>query len=163
MRTPQYPRHHAPAAVRATVPRPAGRVRVPAGRPRPRRRLPRPRLTGLGCGVLALVAMVAAAWFCELLGGVPTLYGVLFVLASTAAAVWVRPADLICAPVAAPLAFAAGLMTTAGPLATVTELALRAPWVFAGTFVAGAVTLARKALLLLGDRLRQTRGDLGAR
>ncbi|MFR9724287.1 DUF6542 domain-containing protein [Streptomyces sp. MS19] len=139
------------------MPRPAGAVRARPQPGRPARRLPRPRLTGLGCGVLTTLAMVGSAWFCELLGGVPTLYGVLFVVTGTAAAVWVRPADLVFAPVAAPIAFAAGLFTTGGPLDAVTQLALQAPWVFAGTAVAGAIALVRKLLLLLGRRLRDRR------
>ncbi|MDT0342405.1 DUF6542 domain-containing protein [Streptomyces litchfieldiae] len=138
------------------MPRPAGH---PPARPRTRqrRRLPRPRLTGLGCGVLALAAMTAAAWICELLGGAPTLYGVLFVLSATATAVWVRPADLACAPIAAPISFAGGLLTAAGPTATVTQLALHAPWVFAGTLTAGTIALARRGLELLRRRLRRRR------
>ncbi|WP_234313661.1 DUF6542 domain-containing protein [Streptomyces sp. NBRC 109706] len=120
-------------------------------------RLPRPRLTGLGCGVLATSAMVVAAWFCELLGGAPTLYGVLFVLASVAAAGWVRPAELICGPIAAPIAFAVGLLATSGPMNTVTELALRAPWLFVGTGIALWIVLVRKGLQLLRRRLSRGR------
>ncbi|WP_129840745.1 DUF6542 domain-containing protein [Streptomyces sp. RFCAC02] len=155
--TTQHPRRTPGAArVRARVPRPAGAV--PA-RPQPRtpRRLPRPRLTGLGCGVLATVSMTGTAWFCELLGGAPTVYGVLFVVTGTATALWVRPADLVFAPVAAPIAFAAGLLTTGGLVTAVTELALRAPWVFAGTAVAALITLVRRVLLVAGRRLRARR------
>ncbi|MGP4112579.1 DUF6542 domain-containing protein [Streptomyces sp. 4N509B] len=146
------------------VPRPAGRAATPRAAPparagsRPRRRPERLRgirLTGMGCGALATLAMVGAAWLCELLGGVPTLYGVLFVAASVAAAVWVRPADLICAPIAAPLAFAAGLVTTGGLTDSVTELALRAPWLFAGTAAAALVALVRRILLMVGALLRR--------
>jgi uncharacterized protein DUF6542 len=129
-------------------------------RPRPRSRTrprPRLRLTGLGCGVLFTVAMMAAAWLCELFGGVPTLYGVLFVIAAVAAALWVRPGDLICAPIAAPLAFTLGLVTTSGLMGTVTELALRAPWLFSGTVTAAGLALLRKGLLLLGGVLKRRR------
>ncbi|WP_171987694.1 DUF6542 domain-containing protein [Streptomyces sp. MP131-18] len=146
------------AAVRTRVPRPAGRP-APRPGPRQRRRLPRPRLTGLGCGVLATVTMVAAARCCDLLGGAPTLYGVLFVAACVAAAVWVRPADLVCAPIAAPIAFATGLLASAGPADTVTQLALRAPWVFLGTLAAVAITLVRKGSDLLRRRLARRRGS----
>jgi hypothetical protein len=107
--------------------------------------------------VLAIVSMVAAAWLCELFGGVPTLYGVLFVIAAVAGAVWVRPADLICAPIAAPIAFATGLVTTNGLMGSLSELALRAPWLFAGTVTAAALALLRKALLVLGVILRRRR------
>ncbi|WP_207930956.1 DUF6542 domain-containing protein [Streptomyces sp. 8K308] len=122
--------------------------------PRPRRRLPRARLTGLGCGVLAVASMVAAAWLCELVGddGAPTYYGALFVVTAAAVSLWVRPADLVCAPVAAPIAFAIGLLTTNGLLETVTSLALSAPWVFAGTMTACAVTLSRSCHQLLRRR-----------
>ncbi len=132
------------------------------GRGRQRRRFPRPRLTGLGCGVLATAAMVAAAWLCKPLGGVPALYGVLSVLTCAATAVWVRPADLICAPIAAPIAFATGLLSTAGPMATLTELALRAPWVFAGTLTAGVIVLVRRGLDLLRRQLRRRRAEARA-
>ncbi|WP_052851529.1 DUF6542 domain-containing protein [Streptomyces avicenniae] len=145
------------------MPRPAGAVRARPQPGRPPRRLPRPRLTGLGCGVLTTVAMVGSAWFCELFGGVPMLYGILFVVTGTASAVWVRPADLVFAPVAAPIAFATGLLTTGGPLDAVTQLALRAPWVFAGTAVAGVIVLVRKLLLVLGRKLRERRPAAGRR
>ncbi|MGK5529914.1 DUF6542 domain-containing protein [Streptomyces sp. URMC 129] len=160
--------HHTrrpPAVVRTRVPRPSPGGAAARWHPRrrpaagPGARGPggprRPRLTGLGCGVLTTVGMVAAAWFCDLLGGAATFYGVLSVLTSAAAALWVRPADLICAPVAAPIAFAAGLVTTAGPVDTVTELALRAPWLFAGTLTAAVIVLLRKAHALLRARLRR--------
>ncbi|MDT0265417.1 hypothetical protein RM844_03820 [Streptomyces sp. DSM 44915] len=155
--------------VHRRVPRPAGatpssaRSRARAGGPRRAPllvalgRLPRPRLTGLGCGVLAAGSMVLAAWFCELFGGAPTLYGVLFLLAAVAAAGWVRPAELICGPIAAPIAFALGLLATTGPMNTLTELALRAPWLFAGTVVAVWIALVRKGLQLLRRRLRRPR------
>ncbi|SOD61071.1 hypothetical protein SAMN06297387_102487 [Streptomyces zhaozhouensis] len=143
----------APAPARARTGGTTGRapVLVALGR------LPKPRLTGLGCGVLATVAMVLTAWFCELVGGAPTLYGVLFVLTSLVAAGWVRPAEVICGPIAAPIAFALGLLTTSGPMNTMTELALRAPWLFAGTGVALWIALVRKGLQLLRRRLRRSR------
>jgi membrane protein implicated in regulation of membrane protease activity len=105
--------------------------------------------------VLALATTTTAAWLCELLGGAPTVYGTLFVLSSTATALWVRPADLICAPIAAPISFAGGLLTASGPAATVTELAMRAPWVFAGTLAAVLIALLRKGLEVLRRRLRR--------
>ncbi|WP_059013177.1 DUF6542 domain-containing protein [Streptomyces specialis] len=137
--------------------------RRPAAGPGARGGPPRPRLTGLGCGVLTTAGMVAAAWFCDLLGGAPALYGTLSVLTSAAAALWVRRADLICAPIAAPIAFATGLVTTDGPVSTVTELALRAPWLFAGTLTAAAIVLLRRGRALLRDRLRRRRADRRAR
>ncbi|MDT0321002.1 DUF6542 domain-containing protein [Streptomyces millisiae] len=141
--------------MRTTVPRPAGRVPAAGRQPRPARRLPRARLTGLGCGVLAVASMVAAAWLCKLIGGAdgaPTYYGALFIATSAAVSLWVRPADLVCAPVAAPIAFAVGLLSTNGLLETVTTLALSAPWVFAGTMTACAITLSRSCHRLLRGR-----------
>ncbi len=131
----------------------------PRVRPAARSSRTRPcvRLTGFGCGVLAGVVMVGTAWLCEFLDGAPTLYGAVFVVVAVVAAMWVRPGDLICAPVAAPLAFALGLVTTGGAVSTVAELALRAPWLFAGTAVAAGLTLLRKILLLIGLLLRRRR------
>lgn len=158
-----HPPRPRPAAVAGGVPRPAGPPAAgprergrPRGRPRPgaaRRapaldalaRLPRPRLTGLGCGVLATAVMMAAGWLSRLFGGAPAFYGIVFLLAATAAAAWVRPADLVCAPVAVPIAYAAGLVVTHGLLSLVTELALGAGWLFAGTALATVVVLVRRA------------------
>ncbi|WP_165986927.1 DUF6542 domain-containing protein, partial [Streptomyces sp. YIM 98790] len=106
-------------------------------------RMPRPRLTGLGCGVLASAAMAAVGWLSKLSGGAPAFYGVMFLAVSTAAALWVRPADLICAPVAAPLAYALGVLATGEGAGVVTYLALHAPWLFAGTLLTLAVVLVR--------------------
>lgn len=151
-----------PAAVAGGVPRPARRPSAarPGARPRQgtRRRppvlvalsrLPRPRLTGLGCGVLVTAVMIGTGWLSRLFGGAPAFYGVVFLLAATAAAVWVRPSDLICAPIAAPIAYAAGVLVAHGMLSLVTELALGAPWLFAGTLVAAAIVTLRLGLLTL--------------
>ncbi|MGP3967084.1 DUF6542 domain-containing protein [Streptomyces sp. 6N223] len=146
-----------PARPWGRVVRTSPRVRAQPRHRRPPARRPRVRLTGLGCGVLATAVMVAVAWLCELFGGVPTLYGVLFLIMAVAAAIWVRPHDLICAPIAAPIAFAAGLVTTHGLVDAVTELALRAPWLFAGTVTAAGLVLLRRALLLLGTILKRRR------
>lgn len=113
--------------------------------------------------MLATVSMVAAAWCCDLLGGVPALYGALSVLTSVGAALWVRHADLVCAPIVAPIAFAAGLVTTAGPMGVMTELALRAPALFAGTLAAVVIVLLRKGLALLRVLLRRRRARRRAR
>lgn len=107
--------------------------------------------------MLATAAMAAAAWLCGLLGGAPVLYGIVFLLTAGAAAVWVRPVDLVCAPIAAPIAFAAGLAATEGLMGMATELALRAPWLFAGTLIAAVITLLRKAVLLLRQILQRRR------
>jgi hypothetical protein len=117
-------------------------------------RLPRPRLTGLGCGVLATAVMTAAGWLSRLFGGTPVFYGVVFLLAATAAAAWVRPADLICAPVAAPIAYALGIVTGSGLFSLATELALGAVWLFTGTLLAVTVVLLRQ-LARVAERLRR--------
>lgn len=121
--------------------------------------MPQPRLTALGSGLFAVAAMVLVGALDGLVGGSATAYGVLFVLVSTLAALWVSPADLFMAPVAAPLAFTAGLLTLLpggvdGPLDAVTSLAtalaVHAGWVYGGTLAAGLVVLARR----LGGRRR---------
>lgn len=107
--------------------------------------------------------MVTVAWVDRLLGVGPTLYGVVFVVAAVTAALWVRPADLVCAPVAAPLAFAAGLVSATGLAQAVTELALRAPWLFGGTAAGALVVLVRltvRVLLRLARRVRRQRRRL---
>ncbi|GAA1904937.1 hypothetical protein GCM10009716_13640 [Streptomyces sodiiphilus] len=120
---------------------------LPRRSSRPARRpLPRARLTGLGCGVLACAVMVTAGLAGRWADTGPVLAGALFLLAAVAAAVWVRPADLLCAPVAAPLAFALGLAVETGPSRFPAELALRAPWLYAGTLAAAAAVLVRAAL-----------------
>lgn len=171
-----------PVEVRTRVPRPAGRGASEPGpegdppgvEPAPgarRRRLrvprlgvrrlrvphvPRARLTGFGGAVLATAGAVAGAWLSKLLGGAPEVFGGLFVAAAVVAALWVRPADLVCAPVAAPLAFAVGLLATGDGLTrAATELALRAPWLFAGTLAAAAVVLLRRAVHAVRRARRQ--------
>ncbi|WP_245174868.1 DUF6542 domain-containing protein [Streptomyces bohaiensis] len=168
---PPLPR---PAAGAAGVPRPA-RAKTPdpqRGRPAPRARegtarprpplldalarLPRPKLTGLGCGVIAIGSMLVGGWFSRILGGAPVLYGLLFVLVSVAVAAWVRPVDLICAPVAVPIAYAAGLIVSGGLYELFTELAVGAPWLFAGTLAAVGITLGRQVTVMAG-RIRRRR------
>lgn len=129
--------------------------------------LPRTRLTGLGSGLLAgLLMILAGAGDAYVLGGSPTVYGASFVLVSTVSAVFVRPTELLAAPVAAPLAFVAGLLFLnegapglAGQLFGIfTALALQAQWLYAGTAAALLVVLVRKtALLLRRARARRAR------
>jgi hypothetical protein len=126
-------------------------------------RLPRPKLTGLGCGVLATTVMLTAGWLSRLLGGAPALYGVIFLLACVAAAAWVRPADLICAPIAAPIAYAVGLVAGSGLLSLVTELALGAYWLFAGTLLAAGIALYRQLRLIARRLVTARRRRVAAR
>ncbi|MCE7082131.1 DUF6542 domain-containing protein [Streptomyces sp. ST2-7A] len=115
-------------------------------------RLPRPVLTGLGCGVLTGAAMVAVGWLSRLAGGVPTLHGVVFLLACLTVALMVRPADLICAPVAAPIAFALGAVAAEGFDDLPATLAFGAPWLFSGTLLAVVIVLVRGAARTLRRR-----------
>ncbi|NGN68116.1 hypothetical protein G5C51_29975 [Streptomyces sp. A7024] len=99
----------------------------------------------------------------------PVFYGCVFLLVTGAAAVWVRPADLVTAPVAAPIAFAAGLLAAQGSgaggivdrvMAIGTDLALQAPWLYAGTIASVAVVFVRwLALLAVRQARRRQRRD----
>ncbi|MFE4262691.1 DUF6542 domain-containing protein [Streptomyces sp. NPDC056883] len=138
-----------------TVRHPAERTPGP-GRS-PVRRLPRPRLTGLGGGLFACAAMF-------LIGGLDWLlfdaslfvYGLLFLPVAAATALWVRPADLITAPITAPIAFAAGVWPVSGGsggfagevMGLVSALSLHAGWLYAGTLVAALIAVVRKAVLI---------------
>ncbi|MGK5501600.1 DUF6542 domain-containing protein, partial [Streptomyces sp. URMC 125] len=122
---------------------------------------PGARLTGLGCGLLAVGAMVAAGGLdALLLNGLSLPYGISFVLVSAVCALWVRPADLAAAPIAAPIAFTAGLpFLGSGPggaadrlVDLVSALAVNAGWVYGGTLAALLVVLAR------GGTVRRGRG-----
>lgn len=138
-------------------PRPA-----PAGRVRVRVRMPRPRLTGLGGGLFACVAMTLAggiAWL--LFGGSLLAYGLLFLPVAAATALWVRPADLITAPISAPIAFAAGVWPISGGsggfgaevMGIVSALSLHAGWLYGGTLVSALIVVVRKAVLISRRRL----------
>ncbi|MFE2549251.1 DUF6542 domain-containing protein [Streptomyces sp. NPDC059355] len=148
----QQPRSPAP---------PVGGVPAQGGRPRPApaRRLPRPRLTGLGGGLFACVAMTLAAGIAWLLfGGSLLAYGLLFLLVAAATALWVRPADLITAPISAPIAFAVGVWPLSGgfgaeAMGIVSALALHAGWLYGGTLVSALIVVVRKAVLISRRRL----------
>ncbi|MFJ8160880.1 DUF6542 domain-containing protein [Streptomyces sp. NPDC096136] len=132
----------------------ARRPRPPV--PAPARRMPRPRLTGLGGGLFACVAMLLVAGIAWLLFDSSLfVYGLLFLPVAAATALWVRPADLITAPVCVPIAFAAGVWPVSGGsggfggelMGVVSALSLHAGWLYAGTLVAGLIALARRAAL----------------
>ncbi|MFC4493504.1 DUF6542 domain-containing protein [Streptomyces ovatisporus] len=128
--------------------------------------LPRARLTALGVGTLAVLLMLIAGGTDRLLfGGSVTFYGGAFLVTTVVCAGWVRPADLWTAPVAAPLAFTAGLLFISGGPGTqgfmqhltslFPALAVNAVWLYAGTLLAGLVALVRKAgLVVQRSRLR---------
>ncbi|MGW2590568.1 DUF6542 domain-containing protein [Streptomyces sp. NPDC001515] len=135
-----------------------GRPAVPA-----LRRLPNPRLTGIGAGLFAAAVMFVLAcldWL--VLDASPTVYGVLFLPVSALTALWVRPADLVTAPISVPIAFAVGIIPIAGgtggfggrTMAVVTALAVHAGWLYGGTLVAGVIATVRKVRLM---RARQRR------
>ncbi|WUX60100.1 hypothetical protein OG522_13795 [Streptomyces sp. NBC_01431] len=174
-RTPQHgqrARTSAPGPSRAPLGAPAGAAasadsaavyRV-AGRTRrvppvvlALRRLPSPRLTGLGGGLFAAALMLVLAWLDSLLfDGSPVVYGVVFLPVSAVTALWVRPADLVTAPICVPIAFMVGIIPIAGgadgfggqAMAVITSLALHAGWLYAGTLVAGVVATVRKVRLM---------------
>ncbi len=150
-----HPQRHQPRAV-GGVPAQGGGVRP---RPAPaRRRLPRPMLTGLGAGLFACVSMTVVGGLCWLLFGSSLFaYGLLFIPVAAATALWVRPADLITAPIAAPIAFAAGVWPISGGsgggfgaqlMGIVSALALHAGWLYGGTLVAALIAVGRKAVLM---------------
>ncbi|MEK8172404.1 DUF6542 domain-containing protein [Streptomyces sp. M19] len=81
----------------------------------------------------------------------PAVYGVLFLLASAACGLWVRPLDLIMAPISVPIAFVAGLVPIndgdagfAGQTVGVfTSLSLHAGWLYAGTMLSSVIVIVR--------------------
>ncbi|MFI5827139.1 DUF6542 domain-containing protein [Streptomyces sp. NPDC051578] len=143
--------------------RPVRRPRTsPSPRPAPVRRLPRPRLTGLGGGLFACAAMVLVGGIDWLLFGSSLFaYGLLFLPVAAATALWVRPADLITAPVSVPIAFAVGVWPVSGGsggfggelMGIVSALSLHAGWLYAGTVIAALIALVRKAVLIGKRRL----------
>ncbi|WP_329099288.1 DUF6542 domain-containing protein [Streptomyces sp. NBC_01439] len=141
-------------------PRPASVPAQAGGGPRRSslaRRMPRPRLTGLGGGLFACTAMVLVGGICWLLFGSSLfVYGLLFLPVAAATALWVRPADLITAPISVPIAFAAGVWPISGGsggiggqlMGLVSALSLHAGWLYAGTLVAALIAVVRKAVLI---------------
>ncbi|WP_392876761.1 DUF6542 domain-containing protein [Streptomyces sp. LN499] len=127
------------------------------------RRLPNPRLTGIGAGLFAAAVMFALACLDWLLfDGSSILYGVLFLPVSALTALWVRPADLVTAPIIVPIAFAVGVIPIAGgtggfggqTMAVVTALAVHAGWLYGGTLIAGLIASVRKVRLMRQRRRR---------
>ena len=92
-------------------------------------------------------------------------FGVVFVAVSVAGALYVRPYDLVAAPVAAPIAFAVGITLTADSgagglvghvIGVFTALALMTGWLYTGTVLA-ALIVAVRALRLPSRRRRSPR------
>ncbi|MGY4980380.1 DUF6542 domain-containing protein [Streptomyces sp. 900105755] len=117
-------------------------------------RLPNPRLTGLGCGLFCMAAMLALGFLDDLLLGASlTVYGVLSLPVSALTALWVRGGDLLTAPVVIPIAFAVGLPTVADDggggflgavMGLVTALSTQAGWLYGGTLIAGVIVIVRR-------------------
>ncbi|WP_327353700.1 DUF6542 domain-containing protein [Streptomyces sp. NBC_01304] len=125
------------------------------------RAMPNPRLTGLGSGLFAAAAMLVLASLDRLLlDGSMVAFGLLFLPVSALTAFWVRPADLVTAPVGVPIAFAVGLLPIAGGsdgfgghvMGLVTALAIHAGWLYGGTLVAGLIVTVRKVKLMARKR-----------
>ncbi|MFC6515448.1 DUF6542 domain-containing protein [Streptomyces goshikiensis] len=157
---PQRQQPGAPAAGDAAAHTGAG---VPAqsggrpGAPVAGRRLPRPKLTGLGGGLFGCVTMLLAGGIVWLLFGSSLfVYGLLFLPVAAAIALWVRPADLITAPISAPPRLRRRSVAHRGRLrrlrrsadGVVSALSLHAGWLYAGTLVAALIALVRKAALI---------------
>lgn len=93
----------------------------------------------------------------------PELYGGCFVLVGVVSAAYVRAAELLAAPAAAPLAFLAGLpfLNDGDPgivgqlFGIYSALALQAHWLYAGTAAAVLVAAGRKTVQTVR---RATRG-----
>ncbi|MFF8615183.1 DUF6542 domain-containing protein [Streptomyces sp. NPDC015350] len=150
-------------------------MRAPEGRSRPvppvvlaLRRLPNPRLTGIGAGLFAAASMLVLGCLdLLLLDGSSVVFGALFLPVSALTALWVRPADLVTAPIIVPIAFTVGVVPIAGGtggfggriMAVVTALAVQAGWLYGGTLVAGVIATVRKVRLM---RQRQRRLLLAA-
>ncbi|MGW3912591.1 DUF6542 domain-containing protein [Streptomyces sp. NPDC005070] len=129
-------------------------------------RTSRPRLTGLGGGLFCGASMFALACLDHLLfGGSATVYGVLFLPVCVLTALWVRPGDLVTAPVVLPIAFTCGLppITDGGGglgdffMGLVTTLALQAGWLYGGTLAAVLVVAVRRIRLMSRRRAAQRR------
>ncbi|WP_342354182.1 DUF6542 domain-containing protein, partial [Streptomyces inhibens] len=123
--------------------------------------MPAAKLTGLGCWLLATLVLLAFAFLDRLLlAGAQPAYGFFFLLVSVGAAMWVRPYDLICAPVTLPIAFTIGALPIhrgadgfGGLLMGVfTVLALNAGWLYAGTLICALLAIVRRALIIVRRR-----------
>ncbi|MFI1185345.1 DUF6542 domain-containing protein [Streptomyces californicus] len=125
------------------------------------RRFPNPRLTGIGAGLFACLTMFVLACLDRLLFDASELvYGLLFLPVSALTALWVRPADLVTAPISVPIAFAVGVFPISGGsdgfggqlMGLVTALAVHAGWLYGGTLIAGLIASVRKVRLMRARR-----------
>ncbi|MFG2610444.1 DUF6542 domain-containing protein [Streptomyces anulatus] len=138
------------------------------------RRFPNPRLTGIGAGLFAALTMFVLACVDRLLFDSSELvFGLLFLPVSALTALWVRPADLVTAPISVPIAFAVGVFPISGGseglggqiMGLVTALAVHAGWLYGGTLIAGLIASVRKVRQMRARRryvLAQGRGGTPA-
>ncbi|MEV2257690.1 DUF6542 domain-containing protein [Streptomyces anulatus] len=138
------------------------------------RRFPNPRLTGIGAGLFASLTMFVLACVDRLLFDSSELvFGLLFLPVSALTALWVRPADLVTAPISVPIAFAVGVFPISGGseglggqiMGLVTTLAVHAGWLYGGTLIAGLIASVRKVRQMRARRryvLAQGRGGTPA-
>ncbi|MFF6916094.1 DUF6542 domain-containing protein [Streptomyces sp. NPDC012466] len=145
-----------PAPVRSPA-RPAGPARPAPAPASVVARLPSPRLTGLGSGLFCAAVMFLLGALCAALFGASlTAYDVLFLPVCVLTALWVRPGDLMTAPVVVPIAFAVGLLPVADGesgtggrlMGLVTGLATQAGWLYGGTLIAGLIVIVRRIRLV---------------
>jgi uncharacterized protein DUF6542 len=130
------------------------------------RLLPGIRLTGRGAvlGMLAVfaVGLLGASWL-----GWAVLAGASFLIGSAAAALYVRPRDLLMVTIAPPLLFGVALVGTKAVTATgnmalstaegvAVTLAGTAPWLFAGAALSLVIAWSRG----LNERVRELREEL---
>ncbi|MFE6772603.1 DUF6542 domain-containing protein [Streptomyces griseus] len=140
------------------------------------RRFPNPRLTGIGAGLFAALTMFVLACVDRLLFDSSELvYGLLFLPVSALTALWVRPADLVTAPISVPIAFAVGVFPISGgsegfggqTMGLVTALAVHAGWLYGGTLIAGLIASVRKVRQMRARRryvlAQGSKGSQGAK
>ncbi|MBB1261923.1 DUF6542 domain-containing protein [Streptomyces alkaliterrae] len=89
-----------------------------------------------------------------LAGGSTAVYGVFFLLVGAGCGLWVRVADALTAPVAAPIAFAAGLGVVSDGegfggwlVELATMLAVNAGWLYGGTALAAVIAVVRRSMM----------------
>ncbi|MFI9099541.1 DUF6542 domain-containing protein [Streptomyces fildesensis] len=114
-------------------------------------RLPQaqPKLTGLGTGLLTVVVTVTGGALDALLfDGPGVFFGLVFIAVCVTAGLYVRPYDLVAAPIAAPIAFATAIALTGDDngggfvghlLGMFTGLALLTGWLYTGTLLAAGI------------------------
>ncbi|MFF4758486.1 DUF6542 domain-containing protein [Streptomyces sp. NPDC001292] len=123
-------------------------------------------MTGLGAGMFCgAVMFLLGGLDLLLLDGASIVYGALFLPVCALTALWVRKGDLLTAPVVVPIGFAVGLLPMIDGdtgflgklMSLVTALAAQAPWLYAGTLIAGVTALVRRVALAARRRAARKR------